>query len=109
MIEIKIYVLYNILNHVGRSYLLPIIIGVNKGLKMTKLEWIAQIIGIVAMGIIILSYQQKKQSTVIAFQLFGSALFAINFFMLGAIMGGLLNFIAIIRAIVFLNKKKVEL
>ena len=75
---------------------------------MTKLEWIAQIIGIVAMGIIILSYQQKKQSTVIAFQLFGSALFAINFFMLGAIMGGLLNFIAIIRAIVFLNKKKLN-
>ena len=72
------------------------------------MELIAQIIGIAAMGFNILSYQQKTRSRVIAFQLFGGFLFCINFFLLGAISGSLLNAVAVIRAIVFLNKEKLR-
>ena len=72
------------------------------------MELIAQTIGIAAMGFNILSYQQKTRSRVIAFQLFGGFLFCINFFLLGAISGSLLNAVAVIRAIVFLNKEKLR-
>lgn len=75
---------------------------------MTKIEIIAQIIGIVAMAFNILSYQGKRKSTVIALQLIGGALFAVNFLMLGAVIGGVLNIIAVIRAVVFLFKEKVK-
>ena len=50
---------------------------------MTPTEIIAQAFGIVAMVFNILSYQGKKQSTVIAMQLFGSVLFTVNYLMLG--------------------------
>ena len=71
-------------------------------------EIIAQVIGIFAMTCNILSYQQKTQKGVLVFQLAGGALFAINFFMLGAIMGALLNVIATIRAILFIFKDKLH-
>ena len=54
---------------------------------MEPIEIVAQIIGIAAMAFNIISYQGKKQSTVIALQLVGGALFAINFLMLGAVVG----------------------
>jgi hypothetical protein len=40
--------------------------------------------------------------------LFGSALFAVNFFLLEATVGALLNVLSAIRAIVFLNKQKLR-
>ena len=72
------------------------------------MELIAQIIGLAAMSFNILSYQQKTRSRVIGFQLFGGLLFCINFFLLGAISGSLLNAVAVVRAIVFLNKEKLH-
>ncbi len=75
---------------------------------MTPFEIAAQIIGVFAMTFNILSYQQKQQKFIIALQLFGSALFTVHFFMLGAYMGGLLNAVGIVRAIVFLNKDKLK-
>ena len=75
---------------------------------MKPIEIIAQAIGIVAMAFNILSYQGKKQSTVIAMQLFGSVLFTVNYLMLGATVGGILNIIAVIRAVVFLFKDKLK-
>ena len=42
------------------------------------------------------------------FQLVGGALFAVNFFLLGAIIGGLLNVIAFVRAILFIYKDKLR-
>lgn len=75
---------------------------------MEPFEIIAQAIGIAAMIFNIISYQGKKQSTVIALQLVGGALFAINFLMLGAVVGGLLNIIAVIRAIIFLFKDRLK-
>lgn len=72
------------------------------------IEVIAQIIGVFAMAFNIWSYQQKQQKYIIALQLLGSALFTIHFFMLGAFMGGLLNAVGIVRAVVFLYKDKLK-
>lgn len=75
---------------------------------MGPTEIIAQFIGILAMAFNILSYQGKKQSTVITLQLFGGTLFAVNFLMLGATVGGILNIIAAARAVIFLYKDKLK-
>lgn len=75
---------------------------------MKPIEIVAQVIGIVAMAFNILSYQGKKQSTVIILQLIGATLFAVNFLMLGATVGGILNAIGVVRAIVFLYKEKLK-
>lgn len=75
---------------------------------MKPVEIIAQCIGIVAMLFNILSYQGKKQKSVITLQLIGSMLFSINYLMLGAAVGGILNILATLRAIVFLFKKQLK-
>ena len=75
---------------------------------MTKLEIAAQSVGIVAMALNIISFQFKKQKTIIFFQLLVSTLFSINFLMLGATMGGILNIIGIARATVFMFKEKMR-
>ena len=72
------------------------------------MELIAQVIGLFAMAFNILSYQRKTRLGVIGFQLFGSALFAVNFFLLGATVGALLNVLSAIRAIIFLNKERLR-
>ena len=75
---------------------------------MEPIEIIAQAVGIVAMAFNIFSFQKKTQKGVIAFQLVGGALFAINFLLLGAYVGGILNVIAALRAVIFLNKEKLK-
>lgn len=67
---------------------------------------IAQVIGIVAMIFTVISFQQKDKKTVIALQLVGTALFSINYFMLGAIVGGISNILGVLRAIVYLDRKR---
>lgn len=73
---------------------------------MQPLEIIAQGIGIIAMLFNILSYQGKQQRTVILLQLLGASLFSVNYLMLGATVGGILNIIAVIRAVIFIFKDK---
>lgn len=75
---------------------------------MELYDIIAQAIGIFAMAFNILSYQQKTRKNAIAFQLVGSSLFSLNFLMLGATVGCILNAVGIIRALVFLNKEKLH-
>ena len=75
---------------------------------MAPIEIAAQVISILGMSMNVLSYQQKNKKTVIAFQFFGGAFFAISFFMLGAIVGSIMNIIAVIRAIVYMNKEKLH-
>ena len=69
---------------------------------------LAQIIGIIAMVFNILSYQGKKQKSVIALQLVGCTLFCLNYLLLGATVGGLLNIIGTVRSVVFLFKDKIK-
>jgi len=75
---------------------------------MKPVEVVAQCIGIVAMLFNILSYQSKNQKTLIALQLFGSALFSLNYLLLGATVGGILNILSAVRAIVFLFKDRLK-
>lgn len=70
------------------------------------MELLAQGIGLVAMFMNIWSYQQKKQRTVIIYQFFGSLLFAIHFTLLGATLGGILNGLGIVRALVYSNRER---
>ncbi len=70
--------------------------------------YIAQGIGIVAMAMNIFSYQMKKRQGIIAMQFFGTMLFSVSFFMLGAVTGGLLNFIGMVRSAVFLNSERLN-
>ena len=51
--------------------------------------WIAQILGILGMAMNVLSYQWKEKKALITVQLFGSLFFAVNMFMLNAVMGGI--------------------
>ncbi len=75
---------------------------------MTPIEIIAQIVGIFGMLMSVLSYQQKGKARILTFQLLGSALFVVNFFMLGAFSGAILNLVAIIRALIFIYEDKVR-
>lgn len=69
---------------------------------------IAQALGIIGMAMNILSYQGKKQRSVILMQLVGAAFFTANMFMLGAWSGFILNALGIARAIVYANKEKIR-
>ena len=75
---------------------------------MDKIEIIAQGVGILGMIANFLSFQQKKQKGVVAFQFFAALLFAVNFLLLKAYIGALLNVIGVIRAIVFVNREKLK-
>ncbi len=70
---------------------------------------IAQMIGIIAMAANIVSYQFRKPSSIMLSQLIGSALFSVNFLMLNATTGAMLNLIGIFRALVYLNQHKIKL
>ena len=72
------------------------------------MELIAQAIGLAAMAFNISSYQRKSRMGVIGFQLWGSVLFAVNFYLLGATVGAMMNVLSAIRAIVFLNREKLR-
>lgn len=70
------------------------------------MELAAQIISILAMAFNILSYQRKSAKGVIAMQFFGGSLFALSFLMQGAYIGGILNIIGAVRAVLFYYKEK---
>ena len=75
---------------------------------MKPIEILAQVISILGMTMNVLSFQQKNKKIVIGFQCFGGALFAISFFMLGAVVGAIMNLLAVIRAIVYMNKERLH-
>lgn len=74
--------------------------------KMTPFDIFVQAIGIIAMCFNIFSFQLKTSTKVIVCQLIGASFFAVHFFLLGATVGGLLNLVAIFRAIIFSNPEK---
>lgn len=69
-------------------------------------DFIAQIIGIAAMLINVLSFQCKKQRPLIVMQLVSSSLYATNLFLLNAPTGCILNIVGMCRAVVFSNKER---
>lgn len=66
----------------------------------------AQILSIMGMIMNTLSWQNKKKQLVILFQFFGSAFFAVSFFMMKAYVGAFFNLIGVLRAIVYLDEEK---
>ena len=75
---------------------------------MKPIEIIAQIVSILGMLMSVLSYQQKGKARILFFQLIGSALFVDHFFMINALSGAILNFVAIVRALIFIYEDKVR-
>ena len=73
---------------------------------MQPIELIAQIIGIFGMAANIASYQLKSKKAVLVLQLCGAILFSLNFILLGAITGAIMNSINILLSLVFIFKDK---
>lgn len=73
---------------------------------MEPFEIFAQAVGIVAMVIGVLSFQQKTQKGIVTMQFCSSILFAVHFGLLQAWMGCILNGIGIIRAAVYSQRSK---
>lgn len=70
------------------------------------IEIIGQVLGIAGMFFNVISFQGKKARAVMLMQFCGATLFAISYFMIGAVGAGLLNAIAIARAAIYANKEK---
>lgn len=66
----------------------------------------AQIVGIIALICAVISFQQRTHKRILAFQLAANTVFCIHFIMLGAYTGALLNAVAALRSLVFVNKGK---
>lgn len=69
---------------------------------------LAQGLGIVGMLFNILVFQQRKQRGVLICQFFAAISFAFNYLLLGAVIGGVLNLIGAVRALVFLFEKRTK-
>lgn len=70
------------------------------------MEIIAQIFGIIGMIFNLLVFQQKTHRGVTMCQFFAAITFALNYLMLGAFVGGILNLVGALRAAVFYFKEK---
>lgn len=73
---------------------------------MEPIEIIAQIIGFAGLAMNCLSYQAKTKKKLIVIQLFGALFFVLHFGLLGAVMGCMLNTVAVLRSLVFANAEK---
>lgn len=69
---------------------------------------IAQIFGLIGMAMNSLSFQAKRQRTVILMQMIGTSFFTANMLLLGAYSGTILNFLCAVRALVYANKEKIR-
>lgn len=73
------------------------------------MDIIAQSAGILAMAANILAYQFKNRKALILCQLVGAVLFAVNMFMLDAVMGGIMNVLAIARSLIYMKKDDIKI
>ncbi|MBQ7906877.1 MAG: YgjV family protein [Clostridia bacterium] len=71
-------------------------------------EIIAQVFGVLGMICNIIVFQQKTQKNVLIWQFFAATTFALNYFLLGAMVGGMLNTVGAIRSVVFFFKDKTK-
>lgn len=72
------------------------------------MDTVAQTFGLVGMLFNLLVYQQKKQKGVLVCQFFAALTFAVNYLLLGAVIGGLLNLLGAFRAAVFYFEKRTK-
>lgn len=69
-------------------------------------EIIAQIIGVVALTMAIISFQNNTKKGILIFQLLAGSIFAIHFALLGAYTGAALNAVSVVRNLIFFQKEK---
>ena len=69
-------------------------------------ETIGQIIGFVAMGIIVASYQQKSHKNILTFQMVSGLLFTVHYILLGAYTGAVMNLLGAFRSLVYASRGK---
>ncbi len=67
---------------------------------------IAQIIGFCGLALNGLSFQQKKRKGILSFQICAAAMFIVHYILLGAYTGAVLNFLGLLRSLVFINNDK---
>ncbi len=70
---------------------------------MSPVQITGQVIGVMAMALIILSFQFKRRSLYYVMQISGNVLFAISFLLLGNVAAGLMNAIGIVRGVIMLT------
>ncbi len=75
---------------------------------MDAREWIAQIIGFFAMGVAIVSFQQKSRRGILAFQFLSSLSWMVHMILLGALSGALLNVVGVVRCVVYYFREDKE-
>ena len=75
---------------------------------MEPVELAAQGISILAMSMNVLAYQQKSKMRVLLFQFLGTATFFISYLMLGGIIGAMMNLVAALRAVIYMNEKRIK-
>lgn len=65
-----------------------------------------QVIGAFGLLMMVLSFQQKTQKRILLVQLMGNLIFTVHFFLLGAYVGSLINFISAFRAAIYSQSDK---
>ncbi len=70
------------------------------------METIAQIIGVFALVSAVIAFQQKTHKNILIFQFTSDILFVLHFALLDAYTGAILNGIAALRGLVFVNRGK---
>lgn len=66
----------------------------------------AQLIGVVALIIIVISYQFNDRKKLVFLQFFSGIFFSVHFLLLGAYTGGIINIVGVIRAAIYYYKGK---
>lgn len=63
--------------------------------------YIAQIFGLIALLILVISFQKNDKDELLKYQIFSSLFFSLQYLFLNALTGSLMNIISIIRNVVF--------
>ena len=63
--------------------------------------YIAQLFGIIALIVLMMSFQKNQKDTLLKYQIFSSLLFALQYLFLNAISGCLMNLMTMIRNLIY--------
>ena len=63
--------------------------------------YVAQLFGIIALIVLMISFQNNKKETLLKYQIFSSLLFALQYLFLNAISGCLMNIMTMVRNIIY--------
>ena len=63
--------------------------------------YVAQLFGIIALVVLIMSFQKDKKDALLKYQIFSSLLFALQYLFLNAISGCLMNLMSLIRNFIY--------